>query len=108
MVSLERGLIRFFKNKAWFGYKSHIKMFILEKTGGKVNISNSVSFEELNKFFRENSGSQPLPIREVMRKLQQAKPIPAETQVALHTLLGNLLSVLEARGKESYDRNRVA
>ena len=118
IVPLEKGLIEFFqvlcvqvdgKNKAPKRgtiecYKSHIKMSILEKTGGKVDIGNTVSFGLFNKFYSEYNGSHPPYMKDVKRR-PQGKPIPPGMQGAIHTLLGNLLSVLETRGTDLYDRN---
>ena len=112
VVPLENSLIEFFKasfakrkNKWTIGScRSHIKMSIFEKTNGEVDIGNVFDFKKFNKFYAAFNNSQHLPPRNTMKKLQ-AKPVPERMQGALHTLLGNLMSVLETRGTDSYDKN---
>ena len=83
-------------------YKSHIKMWILDQTHGKVDIGDEAVFRELAKFL----GGFYKELKAAGKgDTKHTPPLPSETTRALHTMLGNLLLVLESIGTESYLEN---
>ena len=83
-------------------YKSHIKMWILDETRGKVDIDNEGVFRDLAKFF----GGFNKQLKAAGKgDTKHTPPLPPETTQALHTLLGNLLQVLQSIGTDAYLEN---
>ena len=60
-------------------------------------------FRQFHKFYAEYNGSFPPYLKDVQQR-KEAELIPAEAKTRLHTMLGNLLAVLDTRGTDMYDR----
>ena len=83
-------------------YKSHIKRKIFTETEGRVNIGNDFVFKKFSHFYSYYARQ----LKEAKREDGSGKPlfgIGAEAKSALHTLLGHLLLVLEARDTGTYE-----
>ena len=77
-------------------------MWIIDQTQGKIDITDEAVFRELAKFL----GGFHKELKAAGKGDTAHTPaLPPDTTRALHTLLGNLLHVLESIGTETYLEN---
>ena len=63
-------------------------------------------FRQFHKFYSEYNGAHPPYLKDVMQR-KQAELIDPSARGQMHTMLGNLLAVLDTRGTDMYDRDRA-
>ena len=84
----------------WPHFRSNIKTWILNKTDGKVDISNEAAFKSFDRFY---SGFVKKLKAQGKADTRHHPEIPAATQRAFHILFGQLLRVLNARDCHEYE-----
>ena len=63
-------------------------------------------YRQFHKFYSEYNGAHPPYLKDVMQR-KQAELIDPSARGQMHTMLGNLLAVLDTRGTDMYDRDGV-